>query len=461
MELTRGRVVKPLADAQQFLEQLLQAQSPNSPDAISDANLQLDLLDAMHHTANAEHRRWAEICLRCFISQQVDLVCRSLARQFGNATGLTLTDLLWLVLVDNEMSGLLHPDRPHPVQESAQKPDKFTSLATEILHSFDPKKAQLSTWCQQKVKSHPGLSDLLKQTGIYQQSAWSILNHTRPEGLPRILQTTKLQMTSIEDEISIEQAIAILQSYHAIYRRDRLSRSSPQRGRCLPPSPSQLEQMRDGLQQQGWNCPTETILTALKAIAQAVRNHRRPPVDSLDAEDERGTPLMAIPAPTADPLVQAMDDEQEVAMQQFLQQYRQEARQATHRAIAQVVGDRVAHHQRRKQPRHREFLKALHLFYCEGMTMGNIAPLVNLEKQYQVTRLLEREAFQADVRRQIIEQLSDRIGSLAKNYVDPERLQRIDQVLQQELAATVDDIDFTVSLCQHLNTNQEFQEQSQ
>lgn len=72
--------------------------------------------------------------------------------------------------------------------------------------------------------------------------------------------------------------------------------------------------------------------------------------------------------------------------------------------------------------------------------MGEIAPLIGLEAQYQVTRLLKLKAFRSDVRHHLLEQLRHSVLHLAKEYAHPDRLQRLDQEIDTLLDAEIEKV---------------------
>lgn len=137
--------------------------------------------------------------------------------------------------------------------------------------------------------------------------------------------------------------------------------------------------------------------------------------------------------------------------------------------MEQVVNDRVAYHRKRKPPTDQSFLTALHLFYCQHQSMGEIAPHVGLQKQYQVSRLLELKPFRADVRQKMLVYLRDRCRDIATNYINPAQLenleQKLDAVLQEEIDKVINADEtqantpnrslnnlFARRLCRHLDT---------
>jgi hypothetical protein len=84
---------------------------------------------------------------------------------------------------------------------------------------------------QSKKKSH------LLEHRVYLVSDWAILNDTNSKQLQRIFSQFH-HLTSRE----IEQATQLLESYHAVYRAQRLlQRQAGTKGQCHPPTTEQPE----------------------------------------------------------------------------------------------------------------------------------------------------------------------------------------------------------------------------
>lgn len=361
--------------------------------------------------------------LRCFISYGIVQVCRQLVAQFGAEHGFSLSDLLPYVLDDDGSAH--HPDEldvPYP------------TLAIQILQSFDPRRASLSTWVSRRVKRHPDLNRFLLQQGVYLVSDWAILNDTRPNQLKRIL--TEFHARS---EAEVKHAMQLLQSYHQIYRRDRLQQVATaeiSRGRaCMPPTVDQLQRMSEVLTATTAlfsSLNPEQMLHDLRELATLLRQYRiyarggNLPTESLD---QPASAAVAMGRSDAD---MAADDED------FLSQFRQQFVDSLDKAIAQVLDDRLNLLRHRKKGDPEGFLKALHLFHCEGMAMADIAAVLNLNAQYQVTRLLKLKDFRADVRQRLLVHLGDRLRTLAAPFTDPEQLRRADAKIDAALSDRID-----------------------
>lgn len=78
--------------------------------------------------------------------------------------------------------------------------------------------------------------------------------------------------------------------------------------------------------------------------------------------------------------------------------------------------------------------------------MGEIAKIVNLQAQFQVSRLLQLKSFRADVQQQLLVLLRElcfsaalryRLSNEAKAFSDPERLQTLNQQIEEALEEQV------------------------
>ncbi|MFP4102925.1 hypothetical protein [Coleofasciculus sp.] len=366
--------------------------------------------DAPWRVWEADQSSIAQLCLKCFMSGQIDYVCRGLASRFGAEHGFTSTDLLPFVL-DEDIG---KPRRHSPT---------YQSFLDEILQSFDPEQSSLATWTTRLVKHHKPLNQFLLEHGIYLVSDWAILNDTKPKQLHRIFAEFH-NLTPPE----IQHAQQLLEAYHAIYRSQRLKqRLAGVKGKCHPPTPEQLQQMAQCL---SLPLRPETLLSQLQLIASRLREYRiyvrggKLKSQSLDA-----TPNEPIDIPYSEPT----PDQQS----EFLTAYRQQFLKGLDTAIAQITGDRTRKLQRRDSQKAQQFLTALHLFHCQGQSMSDIARNFNYKGQFQISRLLKLKVLRADIQRELLVYLSDRILEKAQRYTNRQRLQTVHQQIQDAIAEQV------------------------
>ena len=348
---------------------------------VSDRAIQRRLLELYRDRSITNRDRLTPECsLRCFISYQIEQVCIQLERCFGSTYGFTRYDLFVLVL-DDTLPELNKPRQSHL--------GTYQPLTIKILQTFDDKKASLSTWTNQLVKHHPELNSFLLEHGVYLVSDWAILNDTKPQQLKRILGEFH-NLTEVE----IEQATDLLESYHQVYRQERLKqRQAGVKGKCPPPSVQQLEQIAN-LVTKGTNLrlSPEQTLSRLQSLANLLRQYR------IHA---RGGPLPT-QSPVTDPKYdpQSQDDDES-----FITFYRQQFLKSVDRGLKKVIQARLNYLERKDMGKAKQFLTAIELFYCQGQTMGEIAPVIGLKAQFQVTRLLKLKAFRVDLQQQILQDL--------------------------------------------------------
>jgi len=385
--------------------------------------------DQIH--SNQEMALW---CFRCFISDCVEKCCRQLVAQFGADHGFGLLDLLPYVLDDDG----------EPWQWESPK-NAYSSLAVQVIQSFDPNRASLSTWVARRVRHHPELKQFLLDQGVYMVSDWAILNDTKPTQLQHILGEFHLL-----SQTEVQNYEVLLQSYHQVYRRDRLHNrlyANTSGGRyCQPPTLSQLNRMTTLLHASthlGWT--PEDIASHLRDLATYLRDYRisvrggRPQMESMEVFSD--SPIKVPSVSSLDLTIPVEDaDDNNNAIQEFLTQFRREMLQSLDEALAQVLGDRITSLEKRKKTSPQDFLEGLHLFHCAGTTMGDIATILGLKAQYQVTRLLKLKEFRADVRQRLLVELGDRTHTLAQLTTSPYQLDTLDAQLDDALLEPVDQL---------------------
>ena len=364
-------------------------------------------------------------------STAIEQVCVQLETQFGRNHGFSRYDLFPFVL-----------DDVNPLRRSRQFQAGYRSAISAILKDFNPERGSLTTWTVRLVRRHRELNAFLLECGVYLISDWAILNDTSLQQVRRIL--TEFH-TLTEGEV--QSACHLLDAYHAVYRQDRLElRRLGNAGRCQQPSADQLERMHAYLQ-SGDRDPMgllETVqpirlLGLLQSLADRLRQYRiyarggPTAAESLDGDTFVGKPLQV-----EDPRKGGSDREEQ---NEFLSFYREQFSHCMDRAISGTIERWVSTMQRKKTPKHEQFLQALSLFHDRGLSMGEIAPLVGLQAQYQVSRLLKLKQLRADIRRSLLVELQDSIMQKAESYHwDLDRLQDIDGKIEAALCEQVDDV---------------------
>ncbi len=114
---------------------------------------------------------------------------------------------------------------------------------------------------------------------MYRVSDWAILNDTKSKQLERILSEFHHL-----GESEIYQACILLESYHAVYRRNRLEQRRNQLASgqaklnesCQPPTPTQLQEIARRVNAKAaLSLATEEVVTQLRDLATRLREYRR------------------------------------------------------------------------------------------------------------------------------------------------------------------------------------------
>ncbi len=429
LEATGKPKVEEIVSARAFLQQQFPQLNTQIevPDKVIQGQL-LRLLDNSSETSaeDANNHLMAQSCLRCFISHQIEQVCIQLELQFGKEHGFNRYHLFPLVL-DDTLDDL--PD----AGSSRANQSIYKSLSVQILETFDPQKASLSTWTTRLVKHNRELNAFLLEQGVYLISNWAILNDTTPKQVRRILAEFH-HLTSAE----IQQACFLLESYHAIYRRDRLTQRPGIRGKCQPPSGEQGERIARHLHQKAnLLLSPENTLSQLQELAELLRQYRiHVRSGKFVAQQSLDNPEIDTEGLQASVIQTESEDESE--QREFFQFYRQQFLTCLDESIEYVTQNRFSRLNRKSSLKAQQFLTALELFHCQGKSMGEIAPLVELKAQYQVTRLLKLKEFRADVRQKMLQQLRVRTLAKAANYAAPNQLQQLEQKVEAALDEQID-----------------------
>mgnify|MGYP001793407480 CR=1 FL=1 len=375
----------------------------------------------------------AQICLRCYISQQIYRVCFDLGGRFGISNGFNAEDLFPLVLDDEVMlsqskynksqSGIGQYNKS---QSNKSQSNSYKSLATNILQTFDPGKGSLKTWISRYVKQHPEIKQFLMQHGVYLISDWALLNDTNHKQLQRILH--KMYQLAPEE---IQQSCELLTSYHAVYREDRLqARLQGHTLPCKPPNNQQLQRISQDLQTRtGITLNEQVILKKLQSSAAKLRQYKI-------AASGGSMASVAFDKPEIQPAIEAsLANQTDTNTEQieFIKLYQEQFFVSLDKAVSEVITDYISRSQGKRKSLEKEFIKGLHLFHCEGKSMNQIAPEIGFKKQYEVTRLLKLNQFRADIRQSLLINLSSSVMEIAQEFTDCDRLQNLDKQVESIL----------------------------
>lgn len=406
-----------------------------APD-LKDVKIQRQLIDWFREepsNGNSTRSNLAELCLRCFISSQIESSCIEIEQKFGTTHGFTRYDLFPFVLYN-------------PIPNHPNESNDYIPFTTQVLQQFNPGKSNLSTWTKRLVSQHQEIKTFLLEHGVYIVSDWAILNDTTPKQIQRILLEFHLPNLT---EFEIQAAVKLLTSYHAIYRQQRFAERKKQKEQkaritwqCSPPTDEQLLEIAKRLKLRGDDREIcEEVTNQLQNLASQLRQYRiavrRKTVPTENIYDPNTA--LEVDKKLAENFTETTDEDNGTS--EFLEFYHQQLIDSLDTALKQITQSRLTNLERKKPADVSKFIIALHLHHCQQESMSAIAPKVELKAQYQVTRLLKLTDFRADVRQEMLKLLLTTIPEKAKTYASPERLstlsEQVESALNEQIAEMI------------------------
>ena len=370
-------------------------------------DLLLSQFKNQEHQIDIYQRAIAGLCLRCFVSYDILGAVRRLVSNFGLEYDFRVADILPLVLNDDGQSLIVLNDEgtSQQVLDGNGQPQhsSYNVFAVEVLRTFQRSltSQSLRNWTYSLIKQNSELQNfLLREYGLCLESDWALLNKAKPERLDGLNHL-------------------LLDAFHRVYRRDR--RQQRQTGRCLDPSTAQLNEMLAILQESGViiNSPSE-LMRELRRVAKMVRQERiwqqRGYPSSPDSLEQRASDTENAVFEPPDP--NANFDLEEAEENEWLEFCREQLIEVFTWAIEQGIRDRVADLQNRR--RYAVFasrlIPGLKLFYCQSMSQRQIAEMLEMTNQTQVTRILQPKELLTQVRFLTVNTLLERILERANEF---------------------------------------------
>ncbi len=416
--------------AQKFVEQELlntRTETVGSTAIASPPQDTQTILLSHFRTHNAlTTRAQAGLCLRCYVSEPILKACQKIASLFAGGQSFTYQDLLpfvlnddgkALVIVDSEGKTQLHLNDSGATQSTTYK-----IFAVEVLRTYKTNSQasmSLDSWAFLQTKQHSELKNFLSEFGFQHLGDWALLNRVR---------SGQLEQLSERDRQLVEV-------FHTVYRRDR--RQQQQVNRCLDPNDSQLAEMVELLQQRGLALNVQDLMKVLKQVAKQLRQfdiwQSREPleVQNLDGGYElRGD------------LPSQFNNELDTEEQEFLEFLHQQLSLALVQALEQATQAQLAHLKKSKKyaPFASCLIPGLRLYYCEGLSLRDIAPQLGMSSWDQTRRILNPGELLSKVRLLTVQQLLQPIlvkaqaQGLASMPPDPSYL----KTLVEQIEAFVD-----------------------
>lgn len=379
--------------AQEFVAK----QIPNSPQGDMQA-----ALNSYFHNKNLDvdttTRALAGLCLRCYVSDPILKACKKIDNLLASEKPFTYRDLLpfvlnddgqTLVLLDKNDKNQLTLDNTGEVKTTAYKFFTVEILRTykHSLHS----KMSLDNWAYLQTKQNPELKNFLSEFGFKNLSDWALLNRASSKQMERLCERERY----------------IVEIFHSVYRRDRLRQRQAGIRKCPDPSSTQLQEMLISLQERNviLNSPVE-LMKELKQIATQLRQYDiwsyREPLDIYDSDTKSYTPR-------ADLTTNSLS-ELDIERQELMDFLHQQLKLALAGAIEQEICTSITKLEKSKiyAPLAKQFIPGLQLYYCQGLSLKEIAPLLGMSNWAQARRVLNPGDILNKVRDSCVQQILDR-----------------------------------------------------
>ncbi len=354
---------------------------------------------------DATTRALAGLCLRCYVSDPILKACKKIDNLFSGEKQFTYQDLLPFVLNDDGQS-LILLDRDGKTQlildnKGETKTTNYKFFTVEILRTFkhnSSTRMSLENWTYLQTRQNPELKNFLSEFGFKALSDWALLNRAKPKQLERLSERSR---TSVE-------------IFHAVYRRDRLGQRQAGVRKCPDPSSAQLQEMLTLLQERKViiNSPVE-LIKELKQVATELRKYDiwsyRESLDIYDPDTGSYTPRADLPTDSLNEL--------DVEQRELMEFLHQQLSLALADAIEQEIHASITKLEKSKTyaPLAKQFIPGLQLYYCQGLSLKDIAPKLGMSSWAQARRVLNPGDLLNKVRGSCVQQVLDRTLEKAKD----------------------------------------------
>jgi DNA-directed RNA polymerase specialized sigma24 family protein len=383
--------------AQEFIQNFIQNNIPSAQEVAVQAAL-LSYFYAKSAPVMTRTQAQAGLCLRCYVSASILKACHTIDHLFGSGKSFTYRDLLPFVLNDDGKTlVILDRDRKRQLVVMGDEPPQVSTypfFSVEVLRTFKPEaqsSLSLDNWTFLRTKQNAELKQFLAEFGFQHLSDWALLNRARPHQLERLSERDR----------------HLVNVFHKVYRRDRRQQKAGSK-RCPDPSNEQLQEMLAELQQQNVAIFTASeLMPALKQVAVQLRQYdiwsHRVPLEVHDSDTGRDTIRSDLPTSNA--------DEFDLEQQALLMFFHQQLDLALNAAIAQELCDRVAALERSKKyaPLAPQFIPGLQLYYNQGLSLKEIAPMLGMSSWDKARRVLNPGDLLSKVRALTVQRVLDRV----------------------------------------------------
>ncbi|MUG92028.1 hypothetical protein F7734_05955 [Scytonema sp. UIC 10036] len=373
-KLKGGYKAKPILPAQEFFR-IHFSKLANQPTLSSEESrhIQAIVWKLFYSASDIRDRALAGLCLRCYVSQKILMTCKKIPHtgQSEVEKPFSYIDLLpfvlnddgrELVILDNEGQNQLILNQDDTTRPIAKGGEYFS---VEILRRFNPNlnsSESLDNWIWRLTQQNQHLKSFLWEFGVRTPSDWALLCRHIPRSLEPRLQKGDREIVEV---------------FYAVYRRDR--RNSDKKGRCSEPTPRQLQEMRDLLQQRNITVSSSReLMCHFKRIAEILRQDtlsrrigspKTIPLEVYDNSTNHYVPNLELDY--HDP------DLEEIEIDQLHENCNALFEQILSEVIAEVIARHIEYLAKSKGYKSfaQRFHEGLQLYYQENKTLGDIAKL--------------------------------------------------------------------------------------
>ncbi|NER28693.1 MAG: hypothetical protein F6J89_13925 [Symploca sp. SIO1C4] len=415
----KGYRYQSLSKAQSFFQNLItQFNTSRGILEYSEADIQNCLL-LQFRGKDDKVSRLAGLCLRCYVSHFILEACKKLASQFAASGRFTYRDLLPLALDDDgKKLIILHGEAQiqHTFNEKGEiRRGSYDVFGVEILRTYNlnsESKLSLRNWTHLQTKQHPQIKKFLSQFGLKVLSDWALFNKV---GKQQFEQLSKRDRDLVE-------------SFHAVYRRDR--RLQPRNGTRRAPDPTevQLREMLCFLQKKGVNINSiNKLMIELKRVAKLLQDY--------DIWSRRGSPLAEalenLNPETGDYFEspKLIDNSQLGGLERIEQN---ELYGFLHWGMIEVLDQAIEQGLQKhiasvkKRPRYaplaKKVISGFRLLYCQGMSLGKIAEALGMGNQSKASRVLEPRQLLSKIRSLSVEKFYRLLLDKFQGFIEQEEL---------------------------------------
>jgi hypothetical protein len=368
--------------AQEFCQQ--QAAKDNE-------NLQISLLSSFqskNSQADSAKRARAGLCLRCYISHPILKACKKIDSLFAGNKSFSYKDLLPYVLNDDGKSLVILDDDGKTqviIEENGKsKASIYKFFSVKVLQTFSrnsQSRMSLDNWTYLQTKQNREIKEFLSEFGFKNLSDWALLNRVRNKQIERLSSRSRY----------------LIETFHTVYRRDRIATRNIGIKRCPDPSEIQLQEMLNILQKcQVIIKSNKDLINELKYVATELRQFDiwsyREALETYDPNARSFHPRADLPTTSIDGL--------EVEQEELLLFINEQLQLSLTNAIKREINSRISSLQKSRNyaPFAPRFILGLKLYYCEGMSLKDIAPKLGMSSWDQARRVLNPGEILSNVR---------------------------------------------------------------